>query len=171
MNILVFPRTFIHESMRCQESTRETTRMWGVCSGTCKESSFKGLWLAEVLQNFAWNHALRVVFPPWEGLESHRAGNPAKLGKNYKIPLPWPTPEGGENCPPKKVKLLRKYNFCNFSVIFRGSDRRGEFVIFPHFSGISAPEASLAKGFNRSLVHTGVWRGFWNRPWTLKTQK
>ena len=28
---------------------------------------------------------------------------------------------------------------------------------------------SLGKRFNRSLVRTGLWRGFWNRPWTLKT--
>ena len=48
--------------------------------------------------------------------------------KNYKIPLPGLTPENGENCPKKGVKLLREYNFCNFSVIFphfRGSDRGG----------------------------------------------
>ena len=60
---------------------------------------------------------LRVVFP-LRGPGSHRGGNPRKMGKNYKFPLPGSTPENGENCPQKGVKLLRKYNFCNFSVNF-----------------------------------------------------
>ena len=31
------------------------------------------------------------------------------------------------------------------------------------------PPFPLQKAFNRSLVRTGVWRGFWNRPQNLKT--
>ena len=74
-------------------------------------------------------------------------GTPRGGGKNYKIPLPGPTPETRE-------KLLKDYKNCifcvffgNFSVIFphlRRLDRGGEFVIFPHFSGISALEPSGA---------------------------
>ena len=66
-----------------------------------------------------------------EGPGSLRGGNPRKMGKNYKIPLPGLTPEIGENWPQKGVKLLQKNNFCNFSAIcpqFQGSDRgRGIF--------------------------------------------
>ena len=58
------------------------------------------------------------LFFPLEGPESLRGGDPQKMGKNYKIPLPGPTPEIREKSPKKGVKLLRKYKFCNFSVIF-----------------------------------------------------
>ena len=82
------------------------------------------------------------LFSPLQGPESHRGGNPQKMGKNHKIPLPGPTPENAENCPQKGEKLLRKYNFCNFSVIFphfRGSDRGGEFCNFSPFFGDFRP--------------------------------
>ena len=58
------------------------------------------------------------LFFPLEGPESLRGGDPRKMGKNYKIPLPNPTPEIREKSPKKGVELLRKYKFCNYSVIF-----------------------------------------------------
>ena len=88
------------------------------------------------------------LFFPLEAPGSHRGGNPGKMGKNCKIPLPGPTPEIGENCPKKGVKWLRisKYNFCNFSVIlpsFGGRTGEGNFVIFPIFRDFH-PVASRA---------------------------
>ena len=38
---------------------------------------------------------------PLEGPGSHRGGNPRKMGKNCKIPLPCPTPEMGKIAPKK----------------------------------------------------------------------
>ena len=85
------------------------------------------------------------LFSPLEGPESLRGGNPQKMGKNYKISLPGPTPQNGENWPQKGEKLLRKFKFCNFSVIFphfRGSDRAGEFCNFSPFFGDFHPGGS-----------------------------
>ena len=105
------------------------------------------------------------LFFPLEGLGSHRGGNPRKMGKNYKIPLPGPTPENGENCPKKGVKLLRKYNFCNFYVIFphfRGSDRGGELCNFSPFFGDFHPGGfpGPSKGKNNLQVFTYSWSFF-----------
>ena len=82
------------------------------------------------------------LFFPLEGPGSHRGGNPRKMGKNYKIPLPGPTPENGE-------KLHKNYKNCIFGVIlplfwgnfphFRGSDRGGEFCNFSPFFGDFRP--------------------------------
>ena len=67
------------------------------------------------------------------------------MGKNYKIPLPGPTPENGE-------KLPKNYKICIFGVIFplfganfphfRGSDRGGEFCNFSPFFGDFHPGGS-----------------------------
>ena len=87
-------------------------------------------------------------FSPQRAREATGAEIPEKWGKLTKIPLPGPTPENGE-------KLQKDYKNCISGVSlrlfwgnfphFRGSDRGGEFlVIFPHFSGISAPVASRA---------------------------
>ena len=76
------------------------------------------------------------------------------MGNNYKIPLPGPTPEIRE-------KLHKNYKNCVFGVIvtlfgaifpiFEGRTGKGNFVIFPHFSGISALVASRpSKGKNNS---------------------
>ena len=64
------------------------------------------------------------LFSPLQGPESVRGGNPRKMGKNYKIPLPGPTPENGE-------KLPKNYKICIFGVIFPlfGAN-------FPHFRGL-----------------------------------
>ena len=73
-------------------------------------------------------------FSPWKAREATGVEIAEKWGKLTKFPSPGPTPENGEKCPKKGVKLLRKYSFCNFSVIFphfRGSDRGGEFWRFP----------------------------------------
>ena len=37
------------------------------------------------------------LFFPLQSPGSPRGGNPRKMGKNYKIPLPGPTPENREN--------------------------------------------------------------------------
>ena len=98
--------------MTCLEVPEE---LCGANNANVKRSGF---WNAKDLNACP---GLRVVFP-LEGPGSHRGGNPRKMGKNYKLPLPGPTPENGENCPKKGVTLLRKYNSCSFSVIlpFRG---------------------------------------------------
>ena len=57
-----------------------------------------------------------------------------KMGKNYTIPLPGPTPENGE-------KMQKNYKIRSN---FTGRTREGNFVILPHFSGISTPVASRA---------------------------
>ena len=87
------------------------------------------------------------LFFPLEGPESLRGGNPRKMGKNYKIPLPGSTPEIRE-------KLQEKYKNCIFGVIlplfggnfphFRGSDRGGEFCNFSPFFGDFRPGGFLA---------------------------
>ena len=69
------------------------------------------------------------------------------MGKNYKIPLPGPTPENGEKLQ-KNYKVVFSewiYPFLGaFSPIFGGRTGEGNFVIFLHFSGISALVASQA---------------------------
>ena len=50
------------------------------------------------------------LFFPLEGPESLRGGNPRKMGKNYRIPLPSPSPEIRE-------KLQNNYKICIFGVI------------------------------------------------------
>ena len=81
---------------------------------------------------------LRVVFPlrgPGKppGQESPKNGEKILNFSPRSDP-----PDSGENCPKKGEKLLRKYDFCNFSVIFphfRGSDRGDEFSNFSPFFG------------------------------------
>ena len=82
--------------------------------------------------------ALRVAFPLRGGApESQRGGNPRKMGKNYKIPFPSPTPENGEKLPPKRGKLTPKrkilYFFCNFALISGVGPGRGILYFFPIF--------------------------------------
>ena len=87
---------------------------------------------------------MRVVF---HLAEARGPGKPLgrkspKNGKELQLPLPGPTPETREKLPQKGVKLLRKYNFCTFSVIFphfRVSDRGGEFCNFSPFFGNFQP--------------------------------
>ena len=47
---------------------------------------------------------LRVVFPQSPG--SPRGGNPRKMGKKCKIPLPGPAPETGEKLPKNHKKCI-----------------------------------------------------------------
>ena len=54
------------------------------------------------------------LFFPLEGLGSHWGGKHRKMGKNYKIPLPGPTPENGENCPQKRGKITPKIRLVIF---------------------------------------------------------
>ena len=78
------------------------------------------------------------LFFPLQSPGSPRGGNPRKMGKNYKIPLPGPTPENGEKLPKNYKKYSENTFFCNFSVIFphfRGLDRGGEFCNFSPFFG------------------------------------
>ena len=79
------------------------------------------------------------LFCPLQSPGSPRGGNPQKMGKKYKIPLPGPTPEKGENYRKFTKKMYFRSIFCNFSVIFphfRGLDRGGGFCIFvPIFRG------------------------------------
>ena len=112
-------------------------------------------YMSLVVVERALRQVLRLTscFSPWRAREATGAEIPEKWGKNAKFPSPVRLPENGENCPPKVVKLLRKYNFCNFSVIFPifgGRTGEGNFAFFPHFSGISAPVASPSKGKNYS---------------------
>ena len=83
------------------------------------------------------------LFFPLQSPGSPRRGNPRKMGKNYKIPLPGPTPENGEKLPKNyKKKWIFGVFFCNFSVIFphfRGLDRGGEFCNFFPFFGDFGP--------------------------------
>ena len=83
------------------------------------------------------------MFFPLQSPGSPRGGHPQKMGKNYKIPLPAPTPENGEKLPEKKnTKNVFSEYFCNFSVIFphfRGLDRGGEFCNFSPFFGDFRP--------------------------------
>ena len=135
--------------------------IWRFCSCICPTSwrfSFcrrLSLIISEFLALREINQGLSLfkitkdceLFFPLEGPGSHRGGNPRKMGKNYKIPLPGPTPENGE-------KLQKNCKNCTFGgilplfgaffPIFGGRTGEGNFVIFPHFSGISAPVASRA---------------------------
>ena len=88
------------------------------------------------------------LFFPLEGAGSHQAGNPRKIEKIYKIPLPGLTPEIREKVQKitKNVFLEKCYLFFGaISPFFGGSDRGGgDFVIFPHFLEISAQVAFQA---------------------------
>ena len=99
---------------------------------------------------------LAGCFSPLQGPESLWDGNPRKMGKNCKIPLPGPTPENRENWPHKEEKLLQKYNFCNFSVffpIFGGRSGERNFVIFPIFRGFPPQRLSgPSKGENNPQI-------------------
>ena len=99
---------------------------------------------------------LRVLFP-LEGPGSHRGGNTRKMGKNYKIPLPGPTPENGEKLQKNCKNCIFRSNFTpflgQFFPIFRGRTGEGNFVIFPHFSGISAPGPSKGKNNSQAKRH------------------
>ena len=73
---------------------------------------------------------------PLQSPGSPRGGNPLKIGKNYKIPLPGPTPENGEKLP----KNYKKYSentffefYGNFFPIFGVWTGEGSFVTFPIF--------------------------------------
>ena len=67
--------------------------------------------------------SLRVVFP-LRGPGKPPGGNPRKMGKKYKIPLPGATPENGE-------KIQKNYKNCIFGVILPLFGEN-----FPHFSGV-----------------------------------
>ena len=112
------------------------------------------------------------LFSPLEGPESLRTGNPRKMGNNYKIPLPGPTPENGENWPQKEEKLLRKCKICNFSVIFphfRGSARGGEFCNFSPFFGDLRPGGSPGPVRGKTTrCKTMPARRFPREPWRLR---
>ena len=85
---------------------------------------------------------LASCLSPYRAPEAPRGGNPRKMGKNYKIPLAGPAPENGEKLPKNYKKCIFGVFFVifrYFSPIFRGWTGEGNFVIFPHFSGISAP--------------------------------
>ena len=69
------------------------------------------------------------------------------MGKNYKLPLPCPTPEIRE----KDAKKLQKFVFgiilplfWAIFPIFGGRAGEGNLVIFPQFLGISTPEGFQA---------------------------
>ena len=88
------------------------------------------------------------MFFPLQSPGSPRSGNPGKMGKNYKVPLPGPTPKNGEKLPKNYKKYSEKLmHFCNFSVIFphfRGLDRGGEFCNFSPFPGVLVESHSQA---------------------------
>ena len=87
------------------------------------------------------------LFLPLGGSGSPQGGNPRKMAKNYKIPLPGPTPKIREIAT-KGRKLLRNYDFCQCSEIFPNfgvRTREGNSAIFPQFWGISAPKAGRGK--------------------------
>ena len=116
-----------------------------------------------------WRSSYELFFP-LEGPGSHRCGNPRKMGKNYKIPLPGPTPENGE-------KLHKNYKNCIFGVIlpffggnfphFRGSDRGGEFCNFSPFFGDfrpgGFPSPLRGKTTRNARLKIGPRSGFWIR--------
>ena len=62
------------------------------------------------------------MFFPLQSPGSLRGGNPRKMGKNYKIPLPGPTPENGEKLP-KNYHNTPNTFFGHFSIIFPFSQR------------------------------------------------
>ena len=100
---------------------------------------------------------LRVVFPPTEPRKPPGRKSPKNGEKLHNSP-PRSNPRKWENITEKLQKILRKYIFCNFSVllpIFGGWTGEGNFVIFPHFSRISAPGLpGLCKGKNNSQRKT-----------------
>ena len=51
------------------------------------------------------------LFFPLQSPGSPWGGNPRKMGKNYKIPLPGPTPENGEKLPKNYRKNAPKIHF------------------------------------------------------------
>ena len=114
--------------------------------------------------------ALRVVFP-LRGPGKPPGWKSPNNGENCKIPLPGPTPKIGENCPPKRGKNYSQSTLlCKFSSIFPnfgGRTGEGNFVIFPHFAGISALESSHAflrgktsrKASHKTFVHGPLYAG------------
>ena len=102
---------------------------------------------------------LRVAFPLRAPGKPPGRKSP-KNGENYKIPLPGPTPENGE----KLQKLHFRSNFAPLLPHFRGSDRGGEFAIFPRFSGFPPrwlPEPSKGKsnsqGYFQKVASKILW--------------
>ena len=101
---------------------------------------------------------LRVVFPPCScgGNPQGGWGTPEKWGKITKFPfLLRPQerekmPQKRENYPESTIFVI----FWQFVPNFGGPSGEGNFVIFPHFSGVSAPEASrpLSKRKNNSRM-------------------
>ena len=110
------------------------------------------------------------LFFPLQSPGSPRGGNPRKIWEKITLNSPSRSnPENGEKLLKNYKKILRKYIFCNFLVIFphfRGLDRGGEFCNFFPFFGDFRPGGfhrfwrdflwasvmgSLAKGFLRNV--------------------
>ena len=84
---------------------------------------------------------LASCFSPYRATEAPGAGIP-KNGEKLQNSPPRSNPRKWGKITEKLQKILRKYIFCNFSVIFphfRGLDRGGEFCNFFPFFGDSRP--------------------------------
>ena len=94
-----------------------------------------------------WCSKLAGCFPPYRARRASGAEVPEKWGKITKFPSPVRPPKMGKNYR-KITKIVFSEYFFPFLgpifPIFGGRTGEGNFVIFPHFLGTSAPEALWA---------------------------
>ena len=116
---------------------------------------------------WGWNCELSF---PLQSPGSPRGGNPRKMGKNYKIPLPGPTPENEEKLPKNYKKCSENTFFCNFSVFFprfRGLGRGGGLCNFFPFFGDFRPGGLRGSVRGKTTRKGGsFWKGL--KPWRNK---